>query len=248
MNKGSLSLPNNDNMYFYAGSTFENAGSVTQGDNSDFAAEDASAVAMTNDSGASISYTGSTNSSIAYVQTPFTNIGSITVGKGTYQINAPNLPSTADTGSYALSSGAVLQLYNTRTLASASSITGQRTLRIGGTVTAATVTILPAGAITVQGSLTISSGSATLSNVTVSGTLTLSIGVAVTIDSLTVNSGSLIGPGSLTIPAQGTATFNPGYLHGIAISNQGTVTVPTNGYLYLYAGASFDNAGSSDTR
>ena len=99
-------------MYFYAGSTFENAGSVTPGDNSDFAAEDASAVSMTNDSSASISYTGSTNSSIAYLQVPFTNNGSITVGKGTYQINAPNVPTTADTGSYAVSSGATLELYS----------------------------------------------------------------------------------------------------------------------------------------
>ena len=52
-------------------------------------------------------------------------------------------------------------------------------------MTAATASILPSGAITIPGSLTISSGLGTLSNLTVSGTLTLSTGVAITVNALT---------------------------------------------------------------
>jgi hypothetical protein len=244
LNKGALSLPANVNMYFYAASTFENAGSVMVGDSSNFYNADNTAVSMTNDQGASISYAGSTNSTTSYIQVPFTNNGTITVTKGIYQINATNVPSTSDTGSYAVSSGAVLQLYNTRTLAAAATITGAGTLNVEGTVTAAAASTLPATVI-IPGSLTVSSGSATPSSLTVSGTLTLSSGVAINAPSLTVNGGTIYGPGSLTVPNSGTATATYAYLRDLPFTNDGTLTISTNTVVYLYASSSVENSGTT---
>ena len=88
MNNGTLVIPNGTALRLYQQSTVENANQMTLGDGSSVSSPDGSAVSLSNDVGATISYTGSTTSQTAYIQVPFTNAGTVAVMQGTLNITA----------------------------------------------------------------------------------------------------------------------------------------------------------------
>ena len=113
--------------------------------------------------------------------------------------------------------GGTLQLPETTTVTSTGSFSGSGTLAVGGTLDLA-------------GSLTISQP------VTVYGTLELESGVTATLPAtLTLEQGTVQGPGTLTVPSGGQLTVQAG-----SASLTGNVTVVVHGAMAVQGNASLD--------
>ena len=100
------------------------------------------------------------------------------------------------------------------------------------------------GSVTVNGSLDLGENT-TFPTLTVDGTLEGSSAVTVT-GALTLDEGSLDGPGTVTVNSSGSLQVSGDYYNYIAGSlvNKGTGTIQANTLLSVEAGGSFDNAGS----
>jgi hypothetical protein len=80
---GTTSFMGSNYVYFWGGSTWENAGTINLADNGGMSNQDALTTnAFTNDSGATVAYTGSSNTAEADLLVKTTNNGTITATKG----------------------------------------------------------------------------------------------------------------------------------------------------------------------
>ena len=235
--QGSTSV--NDDVQFWSGSVLENAGTLTLADSAELFAQDSTACALRNDSGATVSFTGSTAAQTATIALTASNAGTVSVGKGTLTFGQGANGTPSDTGQFTASSGATLDVAGTRTEQSGATITGAGTVDVVG---GATVTLASGSAVTNSGTFQ------------VDGTLGVASGASVSAANLTLN-GVLLGPGVLTVtgpaslnngqlgqsskPAtkvhlilQGATTANGAELwSGSEVENQGTLTLPDSGFL-----------------
>jgi hypothetical protein len=192
----------------------------------------------------------------------FNNAGTVrkTSPSGTATIAVPfNNTGTVDvqTGTLALTGGGTSS--GTFTLAATTA------LNIGGTYTLTGGSATGDGAVTLGtfNTLVASSDSPSLANVTVNGgTLSASAGANLQVGALTFQSGTVNGPGTITVTGNlnwtngnmtgpGTTNLNgtsalPGQgifsrVDGRTVNNAGTATVPSGGTFMLANGAAFNN-------
>ena len=136
-------------------------------------------VSLVNDASASISYTGTSSSTTAYIEVPFTNNGSVSVGKGVFYISTPASLDLRhrlllDSGRRDGSAG-----YGSRAFSPSVSVTGAETLFVNSSLMV--------------------HGTGVTTALTVGGTLTLPTGASLSTPLLTINSGTIIGPGMLSL-------------------------------------------------
>ncbi|MBP6900354.1 MAG: filamentous hemagglutinin N-terminal domain-containing protein [Burkholderiaceae bacterium] len=169
------------------------------------------------------------------------NSGLVNVNAGTLVLSANG----SDSGSYAVASGATLDFSGgTRTLDTASSVSGAGTLRVSGATVHGngTLGLVNTGAAIVVGSGTLNLGGAvsgTLAPTSVSGgTLNFNNSSAVTLPSLTLTGGTIGGSGDFVVSGAFDVIGSYAYLTGSgSLSTQGTSTVNlasvNGGYLGL---------------
>ena len=216
--------------FFIGGSTLENDGSISFADNAGLQDDDVSNPSrFINDSGAKVSYAGSSSTQIASVNIGFDNQGTISATAGTLFLTNGDSTSSTCSGTFSESAGGVIALQGAIDLASGATSTGAGTLQITGTTTTA-------------------AGANALGNVDDRGTLVAQ--AALRVQSLILE-GVLDGPGKVTVAAGGSLTFGgplgAGSLQAAAdLVNDGTATEATNGTgePFFIGGSTLENAGS----
>ncbi|HKS22368.1 MAG TPA: LamG-like jellyroll fold domain-containing protein [Thermoanaerobaculia bacterium] len=176
---------------------------------------------------------------------------------------------TSTGATFTVQSGAALLFYSsdTRTFDAASTITGAGGVAWQGgtnTVNATySVTGLTKGIgasttinnITSTGDLFVSGGTLTLNRASTlsvptltmqGGTLNGTAPITVTGASMTWTSGTVAGSGALTIPNGTTLTLSGVFFDGKAVTNGGTMNVPSTGYFYMQNNAVVTNNGTID--
>ena len=214
------------------GRSFENEGTLTLQDEADLYDYDGNANnRLVNDSGGTVSYTGSSIVQSATVGVPAVNNGTVSVGEGTLSFGG-GTGSGADSGAFTVAVGAMLDLGGTRTEASGATIGGAGEVDITGTATfTAAANLTSTGTFEVSGAVVIASGvNVSTSNLTLDGTLE--------------------GPGKLTVA--GPATLGSGATLGQYLTSgtqadlvlQGATTVDSGTYVYFEEGSKIENQGT----
>ena len=184
--QGATTVSGYGYVYFSEGSEIENQGTLTLQDEAYLENYDGDAAnELVNDSGATVSYTGSSSSESATVEVAAVNNGTVAVHKGTLSFGG-GTGSGADSGAFTAAAGTTLDLGGTRTEASGATIGGKGEVDITGTT-----------AFTAAANLT-STGT-----FEVNGTLAIASGVNVSTSNLTLD-GTLEGPGKLTVTGPAT--------------------------------------------
>ena len=223
---------------FYEGSELENRGTLTLSDNTLLTNQDSNAGnEFVNDSGATLTYTGSTSSQDASLNVRAPNAGTVTVGKGTLDYGEAGTTAT-DSGAFSAASGATVDLRGTHTVASGMSLGGAGTDEVAASATLSVpsgVALNPtAGKLLVVGTLG-GAGTTSAPNLTVAG-------------------GTLEGPGTVTVSgsaALGQASVNlNSYLGvsggsgtGVHVVLEGSTTV-AGGTVEFYEGSELENRGT----
>jgi hypothetical protein len=228
-------------LYFYEGSTFDNAGTGNTLSLSDVTqvvdADGSSANKLTNESGDTVSYDGTATPSL---EVRFDNKSGGTIssqGGGTLFLNDFNTgASSTNEGTLSVDAGSNLEV-DSENLSFAT----------GATETGA-------GTFKVNDPATTLNGNTTLANVDVAGSGTLKAASAATstISGLTLDGGVLAGPGQVTVSSSFDVTDRSGYLGIQSFSGTGAVLVDQaggtlTGPLYFYEGSTFDNTGTGNT-
>jgi len=221
-------------VYFYGGSTWENAGTVTLNDFSDmYNADSTDANQFTNDPGASLNYTAATADDYATVDVAVYNNGAVNLGAHSPLYFGQNNNATqTDTGSFTVGANSTLFLPNTRHENSGTSFGGAGTVDVTGTdtFTSSGVTVSP-GKFQFEGTVIVSSGQ------------------MLTLANMTSNGGTLQGPGGVTVT--GGASVNTMWLNyngtaatKLALVTKGTTTFTGSTATYLYGGSTWENQGT----
>jgi hypothetical protein len=214
VNKGTGTVQTGNYVSVGGGSTLQNAGTLALADGADIAYPYDEGQ-LVNDVGATISYAGGTQG--AYIGVPFDNYGTVSAAVGarggTLYIEAGNSTNASDTGAYAASGGATIDMTGgNRVWGTGFTFTGPGQLEVsGGVVDVPGSVSVPNLAVTGSGQL---SGPGT---VTVPGSGVLALG----------SGGSLTG--GLTPINKGTGTVQTGnYVSvegGSTLQNAGTLTL-----------------------
>jgi RHS repeat-associated protein len=163
-------------------SVIQNFGTMTLADNATFQATDYNTDGwIVNESGGSLSYTGSASSGSTNVDIPLDNFGAVTVNKGTLYLSGTSGESySGDSGSYTTAAQGNLNLGGYRTLAKSATFSGTGQVTLTGTLQLNNGTnisfpnILLEGDLSGKGTVTIPSGdSATLDGVQLTGGITV---------------------------------------------------------------------------
>jgi hypothetical protein len=162
-------------------------------------------------------------SGTATIGVPFTNTGTVDVQTGTLTLTGGG----TSTGAFTLAATTTLNISNTYTLA-------------GGSVTGA-------GTVTVPTSSTLvaSADSPSVANLALSGgTLTASAGANLRVGALTFSSGTLGGPGAVTVT--GSLNWTNGVMTGPGTTTlNGTSALPVQGVFSRVDGRTVNNAGTA---
>jgi hypothetical protein len=215
LNQGAGSVPASSDLFLVGSSEIENTGTFSLATGALVSADDGSADQFLNDATGTVSYDGLTQSQTATVAVAFQNLGTVQAQGGTFDFTGGTPTTLADTGTYQVSSGAVLESDASspaQTLGSGATETGSGTFELAGNVDVPTVTTPP-----------------TVANLTFdSGTL--------------IGPGQLDVAPSGTLGAVAGAE---GWLTGGAhLLNQGTGSLPAGDLILLLASSELENAGS----
>ena len=175
VNNGTVAIAAIATLYFLDASELENAGSLTLADDARIGYRCCNNYAngfLVNDTGATLLYAGSSTSSSSTIEVPFDNYGSVTVTRGTLNVDSSSSSeSNGDTGSYAVAAaGGLLFSGSARTLAASAAFTGAGQVTVSGSFYMDTGTVLSmsnllvsSGTFSGGGSIIVpSGGSATL--------------------------------------------------------------------------------------
>jgi RHS repeat-associated protein len=164
----------------------DNAATMTLADSATFqACCGATPGWIVNESGATLTYTGSASSSSTVVNIPFDNFGTVTVIRGTLSLDggSSSESTSGDTGTYSVATAGVLSFGGDQELAKTATFTGAGQVTVAGggqlflKVAGSTITfanLLVYGTLSGKGTISIPSGDiATLSGASLSGGITL---------------------------------------------------------------------------
>ena len=254
VNDGSGTIAANGSLYVFAGVSFLNAGSLGLNDDSGLYGEAGTpssesesgttpavaAAVLTNTGSITVTSATSYPASIGcsgFCGAGINDKGTITVSSGELELGGSTLTTdTVDTGTVLYSpstvdSGATLSVPSGSSLV----VIGVVVIDSGGSLSAP-------GSVTVNGTLTVNQNT-TLPNLTVSGTLGGTASVTIS-GSLTLD-GTIGGPGTVTVASAGSLDVSESsFVGGGSLVNDGSGTIAANASLYVFAGASFLNAGS----
>jgi large repetitive protein len=236
INQGNLTLASGAQVGMKQGSLINNAGTFTTRDGSVLLDDDNTGNALFNNAGATVGYPG--GSSGADLAVTFDNHGAVSVGSGTLIVSVGNSAGAGDTGGYTIAQNGIVSFTGgTRELSTTAVITGPGVFDVNGSSLTDS-----AGWGVPQASMSVDSG-------------ILTFPTAVTVNHLTVDGGTVAGPGEVTVPSNGTAQLGPiggstgATLLGLRLVNQGNATLaPAKPYgcaqsVCLQGGAIFQNQG-----
>ena len=229
--KGATTAAPSPYILFNGGSELENQGTLTLQDGTYLYDQDGLGNQLVNDSGGTVTYTGSDSTQTATVGVNAANKGTVSVAVGTLSYGAGGT-TVNDSGTFTAAAGATLAVAGTRTEGTGATVGG-------------------AGTVDVTGSATFTSASNLTNSGTfqVDGTLAVASGINVTTANLTLN-GNVQGPGTLTVT--GPATLNSGANLGVYATPanaahlvlKGASTVTANVQVTLYGGSELENQGT----
>ena len=255
--QGATTVPSNAYTYFYGGSELENEGTLTLKDNADLYNYDGYETnGLVNDSGATVSYTGSTTSQTATVNVTFSNAGTVSANKGI--LSLPDLSNLSGggtlTGGTYNTAGGTLSLANSVTTNAATVSLGATPSKIlTGATNALSTLASNSGSLTLNQSLSTSASFSTSGSVTVqsgtfsthsftqtAGTTTVVGGAILQANSgsgnVAINGGTLTGTGQIKGNLLGTGKVTPvgtvaGPMTVVGAYNgsAGTLTIPISG-------------------
>ena len=167
----------------YDASVIENNATMTLADSADISNNPGYPTSgwIVDESGGSLSYTGSASSSSTTLDVPFDNFGSVTVTRGTLNLNSGSSSESVsgDTGSYSVAAAGVLAFGGYQDLAATASFAGDGQvvvndeLQVNSGTSISFPNLLLYGTLTGKGTVTIPSGdNATLSGGSLSGGVT----------------------------------------------------------------------------
>jgi hypothetical protein len=227
VNQGALQSTAPSEVALAGSSVLENASQLGLVDGATVSALDGTADALINEATGSLSYAGA---GAAALTAPFLNLGSVsTTGTATLSLGSDGTP---DSGAYQAGTGTTIDVVGTRTLGPGSTFGGGGTLAIGTGGALTTTNPLTLGALTLDG-----------------GTLTATADVT---GDLQLTSGTLVGPGVVTLAAGGSGTLGGAaggavdLAHGVQLVNDATMTTVAGAgalTVQLSGAARFENAG-----
>jgi fibronectin-binding autotransporter adhesin len=255
VNKGSVTVgPGFAFTRIEGATTFENAGTLTLADNTSISWDGNKSDKLLNDAGATIGYGGGPQG--AFIEVPFNNRGTVSVGGGTLDIVASNTVGGSDTGAYSVAaSGTVDFGGGSRVLGIGFSyqgpgrldVSGSAVVSVPGAVNISNLVLEGSGRLHGPGSVTVPSGgqlalgaSGDLSNglrLVNAGAGTVRLGGGVTIE------------GGSTLENQGTLTMADGAnlfasTSGQLLNDIGATIVYSGGTLGASINLPFDNHGT----
>ena len=243
--QGATTVDGGTYVYFAAGSEIENKGTLTLQDEAYLYNYDGTKNnRLVNDSGGTVSYTGSTTSQSASIEVAASNGGTVSANKGTLYFGGGS-GSVSDSGAFNAAAGATLDVAGTRTENSGATFGGAGKIDVGGNVTfTAASNLTNTGTFEVGGVVTVASGvTVTSPNLTLDGTLrgpgTLKVSGPATVENAYLGeyeapkyAAHLVLQGETTVVASSGTYFNGGSV----LENEGTLTLHDEAYLYNYDG------------